>query len=117
MVEELLRSQRSNETETKEVCNTPSVQEASFEMEDGIVIKSNKHLDSYDHAVKALDQNNVVCDSKIIKNADEFLKNIFLKKKQKIPLTLAERTIGSKPQGTVHSSEEGNVKKVQRRFE
>ena len=30
-------------------------------------------------------------ESKILKNADEFLKNIFLKRKQKIPLTSAER--------------------------
>ena len=42
--------------------------------------------------VKSLGQNNPDSDSKIIKNADEFLKNMFLKKKQKIPLTSAERT-------------------------
>ena len=97
VLEEILGSQRSVELETEEVCITPSVQEASFEMEDGIVIKSNLYVDSYDPAVKevkvkSLGQNNPDSDSKMIKNADEFLKNMFLKKKQKIPLTSAERT-------------------------
>ena len=97
MVEEQSRCQGSKEIETKEVSNTPTGKEGSLELEDNNVITRNLHINSLDHAVKvvqvkALDKNNTDSDSKIIKNADEFLKNIFLKKKQKIPLTAAERT-------------------------
>ena len=95
ILEKLPGSQGSKAVEIKEVCDTPTAKKASLEVEEIKEIEErNLQINNFHHVVeddKVRDRVKKDTESKILKNADEFLKNLFLKRKQKIPLTSSER--------------------------